>query len=97
MSAEKVTQGVFVGPQIRKLTKDPQFLSTMTDVEKKSMAFFLEKLYQSSSGNTKDPDYQNIVENILACFQALGCRMSLKVYILQCTLGLFPTKFGRYE
>ena len=39
MSAKKVKEGVFVGPQIRKLTKDAQFLSTMTDVEK-SMAFF---------------------------------------------------------
>ena len=39
LSAEKVKEGVFVGPQIRKLTKDPQFVSTMTDVEK-SMAFF---------------------------------------------------------
>ena len=35
MSAEKVKEGVFVGPQIRKLIKDAQFLSTMTDVEKK--------------------------------------------------------------
>ena len=35
MSAEKVKDDVFVGPQIRKLTKDTQFLSTMTDVEKK--------------------------------------------------------------
>ena len=34
-SAEKVKEGVFVASQIRKLTKDEQFLSTMTDVEKK--------------------------------------------------------------
>ena len=38
MSAEKIKKSVFVGPQIRKLTKDAQFISTMTDVEK-SMAF----------------------------------------------------------
>ena len=34
MSAEKVKEGAFVGPQIRKLTKDAQFLSTTADVEK---------------------------------------------------------------
>ena len=41
LSAEKVKEGVFDGPQIRKLTthQDAQFLSTMTDVEKKSTAF----------------------------------------------------------
>ena len=35
LSAEKVKEDVFVGPQIRKFTKDPQFVSTMTDMEKK--------------------------------------------------------------
>ena len=40
MSVEKVKEGVFIGPQIRKLTKDAQFLSTMTDVEKKHGFFF---------------------------------------------------------
>ena len=35
MIAEKVKEGVYVGPQIKKLTKDIQFLSPMTDVEKK--------------------------------------------------------------
>ena len=34
MSAEKVKECIFVGPQIRKITKDEQFLSTMTDAEK---------------------------------------------------------------
>ena len=46
MSAEKVKESVFVGPQIRKLTKDAQFLSAMTDVEKKH-GFPLQKSYQN--------------------------------------------------
>ena len=65
LSAEKVKQSVFVGPQIRTLTKDPQFLSTMTDVEKKAWFSFVE-VVPKFLGNTKDPDYQNIVENMLA-------------------------------
>ena len=36
LSADKVEEGVFVGPQIRKLTKNPPFISTMTDAEKKA-------------------------------------------------------------
>ena len=47
LSAEKVKQGVFVGPQIRKLTKDLQFLSTMTNVEK-SMAIFCKRFIKVS-------------------------------------------------
>ena len=34
--SEKIKEGVFVGPQIRQLTQDAQFLSYMTDVEKKA-------------------------------------------------------------
>ena len=34
LKAEKVKEGVFVGSHIRKFTKDAQFLSIMTDVEK---------------------------------------------------------------
>ena len=40
MIVEKVKEDVFVGPQIRKLTKDAQFLSTMMDVEKKAWLSF---------------------------------------------------------
>ena len=45
-------------------------------------------------GSIKNSDYQNILENMLACFEALDCRTSLKVDFLHCTLGLFPTKLG---
>ena len=44
MSVEKVKKGVFVGPQIRKLIKNAQFLSIMTDVEKKAW-FSLAEVY----------------------------------------------------
>ena len=44
-SAEKAKEGVLVGPQIRKLTKDLQFLSTMTNVEK-SKPFFCKNSFE---------------------------------------------------
>ena len=45
-------------------------------------------------GNTKDFDYryQNIVENMLACFEALGYHMSLKVHFLHVHLDYFPKR-----
>ena len=45
-------------------------------------------------GNTKDSEYQNIEENILACFEALGCRRSLKVHFLHAHLDYFPRNLG---
>ena len=74
-NAEKVKRG----PQIRKLTKDAQFLSTMTDVQRKALLFFAEVVSKFFS-STQDSDYKIIVENMLACFEALGCRMSLKIH-----------------
>ena len=53
MSAEKVKEGVFVGPQIRELTKDAHFLFTMTDVEKKAWLSFAE-VVSKFLGNAKD-------------------------------------------
>ena len=93
LSAEKVRGDVFVGHQIRKLTKDSQFLPTMTDVEKKAWLSFTEVVSKFLS-NPKDSDYKNIVENMLACFEALGCRMSLKVHFLHAHLDYFPQNLG---
>ena len=47
-SAEKIKEGVFVGPQIKKFTENAQCPSTMTDEEKKH-GFTLQKLYQNFS------------------------------------------------
>ena len=35
-----------------------------------------------------------MVENMLACFEALGCRMSLKVLFLHANLDYFPQNLG---
>ena len=93
MSAEKIKESVFVGPQIRKLTKDEQFLSTMTNVEKKAWLSFAETV-SKILGNTKDSDSKTIAENMLACFKVLGSRMSLKVYFLYAHLDYFPQNLG---
>ena len=84
MSAEKVKEGVFVGTQIRKLTKNVQFLFTMTDVKKKAWLSFAEVVLKFL-GKTTGSDYKTIVENMLGCFEALRCHMSLKVSLFTCT------------
>ena len=91
-NAENVKEDVFVGPQIKKLTKDLQFLSTMTNVEKTWLSFA--EVVSKFLGNTTDSDYQNIVGNMLACFEALGCRTSLKVHFLHAHLHYFPQNLG---
>ena len=60
--------------------------------EKKAWLSFAEAVSKFLS-NTKDSDNQNIVQNMLACFEALGCRMSLKVCFLHANLDHFPQNF----
>ena len=55
---------------------------------------FLSRSILKILGNTKDSDYKTIVENMLACFEVLGCHMSLKVYFLHTHLHYFPQNLG---
>ena len=93
MSAEKVKESVFVRSQIRKLTKDAQFPSTMTDKDKKTWFSFAE-IVSKFLGNTKDSDYKTIVENKMGCVKALRCCMSLKVQFLLAHLDYFLQNLG---
>ena len=60
---------------------------------KKKAWLSFEEVVSKLLGNTKDSDYQNIVK-MLACFEALGCRMSLKVHFLHAHLDYFPQNLG---
>lgn len=45
-------------------------------------------------GNRKAEDYENLVETLLRTYQALGCRMSLKIHFLHSHLDFFPRNLG---
>jgi hypothetical protein len=70
-------EGVFVGPDIRKLTFDEDFLLTMTEVEREAWIAF-KSVITKFLGSNKDPQYVTIVANMLEKFKVLGCLMSLK-------------------
>ena len=60
---------------------------------KKAWLFFAEVTLKFL-GNTKDSDYKTIVENLLACFETVRYRMSLKVHFLHAHLDYFPQNLG---
>ena len=72
----KLKEGVFVGPDIRKLMKDNNFENVMNDVERSMWNSFKDVLTKLL-GNQKDPDFENIVKNMLCNFKNLGSSMSL--------------------
>lgn len=93
LSDAKVKEGVFVGPDIRKLVKDENFENSLSDPEKDAW-ISLKDVMKNFLGNYKDPNYKDIVGRMLEKFEALGCKMSLKVHFLHAHLDYFPENLG---
>ena len=93
LSEAKLKQGVFVGPDIRKLMCDDNFVAAMTYDEKEAWTAFRD-VVSKFWRNTKDSHYKNIVQNMLQKFEKLGCLMSLKLHFLKSHLDFFPENLG---
>lgn len=89
LSDAKIKEGIFVGPDVRKLMKDPEFLAVLNDVEKEAWLSFVE-VTKNFLGNHKSPQYVNIVKTMLKAYQKMGCKMSLKIHFLQSHFNFFP-------
>ncbi|GBM42013.1 hypothetical protein AVEN_3249-1 [Araneus ventricosus] len=88
LSETKLKEGVFVGPDIRKIMKDENFETKMEANERKAWESF-KLVITSFLGNKKDPNYKSIVEEMIKNFKILGCSKSLKVHFLDLHLS-FP-------
>jgi hypothetical protein len=88
LSQAKLKEGIFIGPDIRKLMFDEDF-PLMTEVERKAWIAF-KSVVTKFLGNNKDPDYVTIVANMLEKFKVLGWLMSLKVHVLNSHLDFLP-------
>lgn len=89
LSDAKIKAGIFIGPQIKQLCKDDHFKEIMSTKERKAWEAF-EKVINGFLGNNKDPNYKQLVGNMLEEFKNLGCRMSQKLHFLYNHLDFFP-------
>jgi hypothetical protein len=94
VTSEKLTAGIFDGPQIRQLVKDNSFVLTMASVEKAAWVSFVEVM-ENFLGNYKSDNYEQIVNNMLRNFEKLGCNMSVKVHFLHSHISYFPENLGQ--
>ncbi|GBN15865.1 hypothetical protein AVEN_17984-1 [Araneus ventricosus] len=93
LSEAKLKEGVFIGPDIRKIMKDENFETKMETNERKAWES-LKLIIISFLGKEKDPNYKSIVEEMIKNFKILGCSMSLKVHFLDSHLEYFPENLG---
>jgi hypothetical protein len=93
LSEARIKKGIFVGWQIRKLTKDKTFDSILNGVELAAWTAFKD-VCSNFLGNNKADNYQEIVERLLQSYEAMGCNMSLKIHFLHSHLDFFPQNLG---
>lgn len=93
LSTEKLKAGIFDGPQIRQLIKDPHFNESMNELEEKAWKSFV-LVVQNFLGNHKAANYAQLVSDMLNNFRDLGCNMSIKVHYLHSHLDRFPENLG---
>ena len=81
LTIEKLKPGIFDGPQICPLIKDPCFMHSMLGTKSAAWQLFI-LVTQNFLGNRKADNYQELVENMLFKFKDLGVKMSIKVQTL---------------
>ena len=94
ISEAKLKEGIFVGPQIRPVLKDPDFDKELTSIELRAWKAF-KWLCTNFLGNKKSPSFKMRVENLLEAHKKMGCLMSLKIHFLYSHLDFFQQTLVR--
>ena len=81
ISDAKLKEGIFIGPQIRTLLKDENFVNTMTKDQISAWVIFKE-VVGNFLGNNKTQNYKVLVGKLVKSYEKLGYLMNLKLYFL---------------
>ena len=93
LSAAKLKEDIFVGPQIREVLKDTDF-EELLNLQKLRAWEAFKSVCSGFLGNTRVLDYQACIEKLLKSYEDMGCRMSLKIHFLHSHLKFFLLNLG---
>jgi hypothetical protein len=96
LSEAKMENGVFCGPDIRKLMNDLEFSKMMSRKEQRVWKAFRDVI-NDFFGNFKNPNYVKIVEELMDAMKKLGCKETVKVHFLNNHVNYFPDKLGQFS
>ena len=96
LSEAKITAGIFVGPQIKKGMESLEFPQLLTETEKAAWHSFLE-VVRGFLGKHKAENYVELIQTLVRKYHEMGCRMSLKVHILDAHLDKFKENMGAFS
>ena len=88
VSDAKIKDGIFTGPHIRELMQDKRFDEDKNESERNAWLSF-KRICEDFLGNQKAANCQDIVQELLTSFKAMGCIVSLKIHFLESHLDFF--------
>jgi len=91
VSDAKIKDGIFTGPHIRELMQDKRFDEDKNESERNAWLSF-KRICEDFLGNQKAAKCQDIVQELLTSFKAMGYNMCLKIHFLESHLNFFPIK-----
>jgi hypothetical protein len=56
--------------------------------------FLFKRIYKDFLGNHKAAKYQDVVQDRLSSYSAMGCNISPKIHFLESLLDIFPENLG---
>ncbi|UYV65062.1 hypothetical protein LAZ67_3003005 [Cordylochernes scorpioides] len=93
ISCSKITEGIFIGTQIRKLINDEEFIATLKEDEKNAWLALID-VVKHFLGNNKSPNYARIVENLIYKFHKLECITNLNFHFMDSHLNFSSDNLG---
>jgi len=87
VSDAKMREGTLIGPQIRELMQHERFDEDLNETERNAWLSF-KRIYKDFLGNHKAVNYQDVWQDLLTLYRAMGCKMSLKMHFLESQLDL---------
>ena len=95
VSDAKIEEGIFIGPQVRELKQDKQFDEDLNETERSSWLSF-KRISKDFLRNHKAANYQDVVQDLLTSYKAMGYNMSRKSTFCSPT-RIFPRKSRRSQ
>ena len=89
ISEVKVKACVFSGSKICLILNDQHFRNTLSELEMAAWDSFM-ALTKNFLGNFRAQNYEELVDNMLKSYQALGATMSLNIQFYHSHLHFFP-------
>jgi len=90
VSDDKIKEGIFIEPHFRELMQDKQFDEDLNETERNAF----KRICKDFLGNHKAANYQDVVQDLLTSYKAMGCNMSPKIHFLESHLDFFPENLG---